>query len=279
MGDTEGYVKAGKELGLEGEKLKEFVKGLAHEAREQRLLERDKVKLAQETLEVEREKTKANERIELEKARVQLEVEREKARGQLEVEREKARANEKVEVEKLKLEREKLARDKEASTGLVKIKVPPFDDEKDTLDTYLSRFESVAEMKKWKKEDMAIHLSTLLTGEALNTFFALSDTQRKDYTVVKDALLRRYALTEDEFRKRFFLTGVSEGETVQQFMARLEQLFAKWIEASKIEHNYLSLKNLIIREGFLQRCEENLKAYLKEKSHTELDDMVMSVQK
>ena len=279
MGDTEGYVKAGKELGLEGEELKEFVEGLANEAREQRLLERDKVKLAQETLEVEREKTKANERIELEKARVQLEVEREKARGQLEVEREKARANEKIEVEKLKLEREKLARDKEASTGLVKIKVPPFDDEKDTLDTYLSRFESVAEMKKWKKEHMAIHLSTLLTGEALNTFFALSDTQRKDYTVVKDALLRRYALTEDEFRKKFFLTGVSEGETVQQFIVRLEQLFAKWIETSKIEQNYLSLKNLIIREGFLQRCEENLKAYLKEKSHTELNDMVMSVQK
>ena len=134
-------------------------------------------------------------------------------------------------------------------------------------------------MKKWKKEDMAIHLSTLLTGEALKTFFALSDAQRKDYTVVKDALLRRYVLTEDEFRKRFFMTGVTEGETVQQFMARLEQLFAKWIEASKIEQNYLNLKNLIIREGFLQRCEENLKAYLKEKSHTELDDMVMSAQK
>ena len=181
MGDTEGYVKAGKELGLEGEELKEFVKGLADEAREQRLLERDKVKLAQETLAVEIEKTKAHDRIELEKARVQLEVEREKvrgqlevehekARGQLEVEHEKARANEKIEVEKLKLEREKLERDKEASTGLVKIKVPPFNDEKDDLDTFLSRFESVAEMKKWKKEDMAIHLSTLLTGEALKTF-------------------------------------------------------------------------------------------------------------
>ena len=97
--------------------------------------------------------------------------------------------------------------------------------------------------------------------------------------MVKDALLRRYALTEDEFRKRFFMTGVNEGETVQQFMARLEQLFAKWIEASKIEQNYLNLKNLIIHEGFLQRCEENLKAYLKEKSHTELDDMVVSAQK
>ena len=47
----------------------------------------------------------------------------------------------------------------------------------------------------------------------------------------------------------------------------------------KIEQNYLNLKNLIIREGFLQRCEENLKAYLKEKSHTELDDMVGSAQK
>ena len=113
----------------------------------------------------------------------------------------------------------------------------------------------------------------------MKAFFALSDTQRKDYTVVKDALLRRYALTEDEFRKRFFMTVVSEGETVQQFMARLEQLFTKWIEASKIEQNYLNLKNLIILEGFPQRCEENLKVYLKEKSHTELDDMMVSAQK
>ena len=92
--------------------------------------------------------------------------------------------------------------------------------------------------------------------------------------------MRKYQLTEEEFQKGFFFkSGIEQGETIQQFTARLDRLFTKWLEASKIPKNYNKLKNLLIREGFYQRCEDNLAAYLREKDQTVLEDIVVSAQK
>ena len=62
-------------------------------------------------------------------------------------------------------------------------------------------------MQKWKREEWAAQLSLLLSGKALDTFFSLSDTQQKNYEAVKGALMRKYQLTEEEFRKEFFESG------------------------------------------------------------------------
>ena len=64
-------------------------------------------------------------------------------------------------------------------------------------------------MRKWKKEEWATQLSLLLSGKVLDTFFSLSDTQQKDYDVVKEALMRKYQLAEEEFRKGFLKSGIN----------------------------------------------------------------------
>ena len=39
------------------------------------------------------------------------------------------------------------------------------------------------------------------------------------------------------------------------------------------------MRNLLIREGFYQRCDDNLAAYLREKAKTNLDEIVISAQR
>ena len=45
---------------------------------------------------------------------------------------------------------------------------------KDDIDAYLQRYEKVAEVNKWPETDWALHLSTLLTGQALSAVCTLT---------------------------------------------------------------------------------------------------------
>ena len=92
-------------------------------------------------------------------------------------------------------------------------KIPPFEDGKDDMDSYLRRFERYAGVQKWPKPTWATHLSALLKGRALDVYALLPSEYALDYDFLKDALLKRYDLTEDGFKRKFRSCKPDIGET------------------------------------------------------------------
>ena len=78
-----------------------------------------------------------------------------------------------------------------------------FVDGKDDFDAYLQRFERFAETAKWHKTGWASKLSALLSGRALEVYSRPSQEAAKNYDKVKKALMKRYDLTEDGYRRKF----------------------------------------------------------------------------
>jgi hypothetical protein len=66
-----------------------------------------------------------------------------------------------------------------------------------------------------------------------------------------------YQLTEEGFRLRFRDSKPDRGDTVFQFVARLMRYFSRWIELSEIGSGLEELKDLLIREQFIQVCSTN----------------------
>ncbi|XP_067950510.1 uncharacterized protein [Watersipora subatra] len=83
---------------------------------------------------------------------------------------------------------------------------------------------------------------------------------RKDYDQVKEALLKRYNLMEEGYRKRFRESKAEHDETPQQFLVRLSTYIDKWVELS----NCKDLKELNLREQFIVACPTDLAVHLKE---------------
>ena len=81
--------------------------------------------------------------------------------------------------------------------------LPVFEDDKDSIDDHLQRFERFARAQKWDKTRYAIILSALLTGKALTGYARLSDNDAADYDKIKTALLKNYNLNEEGFRLKF----------------------------------------------------------------------------
>jgi len=273
MSTVQELVAVGKELGLDGEDLRKFIKEQHALESEERLKEREA-----------REKEKEYERQEKEKER----QEKEKDQAYQRQEKEKDRALRKMELE-VQREQMKTTASTPASsvngdgdeevenvaTVSKKIRGPKMTvfDEKDNTDSYLNRFERYAELQGWLKDGWAIYLAALLKGAALDVCARLPSEQSNDYKVFKAALLKRYVMTEEGYKQRFYDSKPEKGESPQQFITRLDSYLCRWLELAEIEQSFNGLKTMLVKEQYIATCAKPLELFLRERAVTDLDTL------
>ena len=277
-----------EDIGFEGKDILEYVK-------EQQKLDREERAAWRET-----QKMQAQADVELAKIRAEAEAEEKKRTDELQAE-EKRRADEiKVQMAKIEADKELALKEMELQAQQAQVqattssattppprnkdakspKLPSFEDEKDELDSYLLRFERYAENASWEKDTWAIKLSALLTGRAMDVYTRMSDADASDYDKLKKALLTRYNYTEDGYRKRFREATPEAEETPDQFVIRLKNYLAKWLELSgSSPQNFDALVDLIVKEQFINACSEDLAMYLLERGPKDLVELTTWAQK
>ena len=158
-------------------------------------------------------------------------------------------------------------------------KLPSVIDGKNELDNYLPRFERYAMNANWEKDTWVIKLSALLTGRAMDVYTRMSDTDANDYDKLKKALLTRYIDTEDGYRKRFREIKPETKETPDQFVARLKNYLAKWLELSgNSSGDFDAIVDLIVKEQFFNAYSEELAVYLLERGPKDLVELTTLAQ-
>ena len=228
------------------------IEGIAEQAERDRELKRTELETDKES--------KLSSEIELEKLKHNFEMKHLELMGQLEVQR----ATFKTELEKQKSEKLAHARDP---------KLPYFEESKDKMDSYLSRFEKYATANKWDKNVWAAYLSALLKGRALDVYDRLSTEDAADYDKLKDALLKNFDLTERGFRKKFRYSKPERSETFIQFSSRLCSYLNKWLTMAKVEKSFEAVCDFMSRDQFLEACSRELFVHLKPKAFENLDAM------
>ena len=209
METIENLKAQGEALGYEGDALRAFIK-------DQQDMLRNERKAQREAQACERELAEARELKERELAEAKALKERELVETKAAHEREIQRMQLQQDTEQKKhiFEMERLAaeqnikpaaqhkEDKSYVTAKTP-KIPAFDEGKDEMDSYLLRFERYATAQKWKKEDWATNLSALLKGKALDVYALMPVEEALNYDMLKAALLKRYELTEEGFKRRY----------------------------------------------------------------------------
>ena len=138
-------------------------------------------------------------------------------------------------------------------------KLRQFIDGQDDLDSYLQMFERFAKRKKWNESIWVTSLSALLTGKALDVYSTMPKTAAVDYKELKEALLKRYDLTENGFRVRFRNSKPEDGESPDQFITRLKRYLTRLIDLTKTKKSFEALGDLFVKDD---ACPEDLAIYL-----------------
>lgn len=126
-------------------------------------------------------------------------------------------------------------------------------DERDNMDSYLSRFERYAELQGWKKEVWAIYLAALLKGSALDVYARLPSEQSSDYQALKTALLKRYAMTEEGYKQRFLKVNPRRGSHPSSSLLVWKAILGdglSWLGLSKAMRGYCPFwlrSNILLR--------------------------------
>ena len=280
------HISLARELGYEGQELRDYLKRQQDLEREERLAQREyeKEKREAEQKDKEREqKEKDREQKDKDREFEKLRIEAEKlkieaARKDKEMEMEKEIALKKIEaeVELKKIEAETTSHPwgpKEKSSNPRSPKLPYFDEHTDKMDSYLTRFESYALSNKWDPSMWASYLSALLKGRALEVFVRLSRDDQSDYGQIKEALLNNFDLTERSFRKKFRDCRPEKAETFRQFSGRLASYLDKWLGLAKVEKTYEAVCDFLARDQFLDCCSHELYLYLKPKPFKALGEL------
>ena len=232
----EQILETGQKMGLNGEKLQEFV------IEEQKRAERE------------------------------AEAER-----QFNLQREKMKYDHDQAMEKIRQEQaHKL--DQNVPLNATMPELPVFEDDKDSIDDYLQRFERFARAQNWDKTRYAIILSALLTGKALTVYARLSDNDAADYDKIKTALLKNYNLNEEGFRLKFRRSEPKENEGPTQYMTRIERYLERWIETAGALSRE-ELKTLIVREQFITMCSRDLAIHLNERQFVSVTEMCQQAER
>ena len=243
------HISLARELGYEGQELRDYLKRQQDLEREERVAqreyEREKREADQKHKEREQKKKDREQKDkdrELEKLRIEAEkMKIEAARKDKEMEKEVQLKKIEAEVELKKIEAETTSHSwgpKEKSSNPRSPKLPYFDEHTDKMNSYLTRFESYAMSNKWDPSMWASYISALLKGRALEVFVRLSRDDQSDCGQIKEALLTNFDLNKRSFRKKFRDCRSEKAETFRQFSGRLASYLDKWLGLAKGEKTY-----------------------------------------
>ena len=254
MDSLERLVTLGERMGYTGDVLQKFVRETQKEEREDRLLTREDQKQKDER-EAQRQREEMEHIERLRRLEIEAEARRMEAQAQAEGRHQEDGDN----------------RPEHGTANAPRL--PLFNEDKDSLDAYLGRFERYAEGQRWPRGNWATNLSALLSGKALEVYYRLAQVDVTDYDVLKDALLNRFQLTEEGYRSRFFTSRAEVGESAAQFLTRLGSYLQHWVRLSRTEATYEGLSTLFIREAFFEACHRDLQTFLRERRVRGLADV------
>ena len=308
--EIEKLTALGKDLGLQGQEFFDFIKAERAEIKAQRdeeraarAIEREAEKekreheqrMRKQELDFEREKQqyeiqRANEERdfkreqaakeeahkELEYKRSLDEFKRKEKQADDALSREETTLDKQIAIEEAKVRQAELNKNSKANVTKVGTRskvprLPSFDESKDNIDAYLMRFERYAIVQGWPKEHWAVDLSALLTGKGLEVYYSLNETQASDYNYLKKAILNRYELNDEGFRKKFRGCKPEEGESGVQYTHRLQKYFDRWIELSKVEDTREGVIDFIVRDQFLHTVPREMSMFIREREPEDID--------
>ena len=262
MGDFEKFVEQGKQLGLTGESLMKYV-----ERREEQNAEREERSKKREHEErIEREK-RENEREQRENEREQRAHE-ERMKAQEAGEKEKQRQHE-MAIAQMRSEAKRDVGDHQGTSnnsqrGYIP-KLPPFQEDKDEIDSFLYRFEAHATTCEWEKEKWPLYVASLLKGSALTLYHSMASKGSTSWEDLKRELLKKFQCTEEGFREKFRQIRPEADESFAAFLIRAGHLLDRWVELSNTPTSYGGLRDLILREQILQSVSPELGTFLRER--------------
>uniref|UniRef100_A0A803JW56 SCAN box domain-containing protein n=1 Tax=Xenopus tropicalis TaxID=8364 RepID=A0A803JW56_XENTR len=133
--------------------------------------------------------------------------------------------------------------------------------QEDDIEAYLTTFERIAHACKWPKEQWVIRLAPYLTGQAQMAYSNMKIHESGQYDLVKEAILRRYNISEETYRQRFRQLKYSAADSPREVFTHLTDLYKKWMKPELKTHQQIT--ETIVMEQFIKILPEDISSWVQ----------------
>jgi len=279
-------LKVAQQLGIPEDKRADFVMSELEKQRQIQKEERER-KIQREREDKEREARLAEIKAQREKEKEEREAEREArlAERNAQKEIEELRTRTQKEIEQIKLETARIQAENTIPEGAnrehqnnYKPKFRDFKENSENITSYLIQFEGICKSYKYSEDLWANILLSKLSGKCLNIISSLTDAQKKDYGFIKNALLKYFGKTEDDYRRMFHNIRIDRDTDPHNTLFHIRDSLNKWLELTEINVNDpKALIDIFIVDKVLRNSSEPLFTFLKERKIRTEKDLVEAI--
>ncbi|XP_049516894.1 uncharacterized protein LOC125942676 [Dermacentor silvarum] len=136
----------------------------------------------------------------------------------------------------------------------------------DDMGLFLVTFERTCERNGLALESWPQQILTVLPGEATEIIARLTKDESEDYQKVKAALLRKYRLSAEAFRRHFREAVRTPGESFQDFSYKLKANLIEWLKGEDAFGCHDKVVELICKEQFYGSLSEEMRLWIQDRS-------------
>ncbi|XP_068094446.1 uncharacterized protein, partial [Hyperolius riggenbachi] len=141
-------------------------------------------------------------------------------------------------------------------------KFPAMDKDSD-IDTFLQGFERTCRQYGVPREQWTRYLTPGLRGKALEAFVSLPQEEEADFEAIKKAIITRYHLTPEVYRKRFRTLQPGPNDSYLDHACNLRTAFQQWLKGLAVK-TFDALQELIIKDQFLHTCPVEVRQFARD---------------
>ncbi|XP_071970308.1 uncharacterized protein [Engystomops pustulosus] len=147
----------------------------------------------------------------------------------------------------------------------------PVLDKDGDLDIFLRSFEKTCRQYHLPCEQWAQYLSPGLRGKALEVFADLPLELDEDYDAIKAALIKKYNLTPEVYRKKFRSVKREPTDSYADTVGNLRTTFLQWTRGLSVNSRE-DLEDLMIKDQFLHICPVDVRQFVCDKEPKTADE-------
>ncbi|XP_077119140.1 uncharacterized protein LOC143775183 [Ranitomeya variabilis] len=132
------------------------------------------------------------------------------------------------------------------------------------LDTFLRAFEKACRQYQLPTQEWARYLTPGLRGKALEAFAALPQEQDGDYEAIKQALIAKYQLTPEVYRKKFRTLLRGPHDSYSDVVHGLGTHFDQWTQGLSVT-TFAQLRDLMIKDQFFHLCPTEVRQFVMDR--------------
>ena len=136
--------------------------------------------------------------------------------------------------------------------------------DRDDIENFFLHFERSCAINSIPEEKYCSYSTAKLPIEMVQILTRVPLEMANDYKLFRSNVAQKYFLTSDFYKKKFYSLSFQQGDSNAEFINKLQDALQRWLDAEKVEKNYESIFEFILKTQYYRKIDIQKLILIKE---------------